>query len=360
MRKFFSIILYIIAGLFLALTIGLSYTEPLNAGNILTGIIFLMFALSSIFFLLASLLYPHKNFYKPMCITWITSTIIITIGTVNQYFMMKGFKNSDINASIIEGLKKIGLPYNFTLGIAMSILFLLISFYFYIESEKLSKIAMEDDNNEKASIQKKWLPFFGSFTIVFFLIYGFSKVFVSPEYSNLIIFIAEGEMYNDEKEYDQAIVSFQKALDIDPNNDEAHCGLGFSYICKKEYTKSIDYYNKYLKINPSSDNCYAYESLYELHIIQDLPLNVKDEEKYIALFQEEKEYFIVYEMLNIMHSISKGNNPDIVAWSRKYDGIDSEWDFEELHLWVNKRKEDNIKQELLKALKVFENHDNNL
>ena len=172
-------------------------------------------------------------------------------------------------------------------------------------------------------------------------------------------YIEMGDSYNDIEEYDKAIISLHNALNIDSNNDEPYCSLGFAYTGKKEYMKALGYYRKYLKFNDGFCNtCYVYENIFELQLIQDLPFDPKDEEIYIKLSQDKKDEFMIYEMLKIMQSISKGGKPDIEVWKIKYKNVNSEWNFEELSLWIDTIKDSKIQQELQIALKTFQNHNN--
>lgn len=145
-------------------------------------------------------------------------------------------------------------------------------------------------------------------------------------------------------------------LEIEPLKDEAYCSLGYTYTVKKEYLKATESYLKYLEINPSSDNCYAHESLLELQLIQNLDFNKTIEEQCIELNKDNNEYFIIYEMLKIMEKIVKEEPVDLEAWSKKYEGIKSEWSFEELRMWISSMEENEKKEKLLKALNTFEEH----
>ena len=193
-------------------------------------------------------------------------------------------------------------------------------------------------------------------TLFVFTIIGFAS-YITWQKHELRTFMEEGDMYSEIKVHDEAIASYQKALNIDPLNDEAHCSMAFEYTMKKEYVKAMKYYNKYLEINPLSDNCYAYEGLLELQLIQGLGFDAKIEKKCIELYQDEDEYFITYEMLKIMEKLSKGEKVDLKSWNRKYKNIKSEWDFDEIREWVKKMPGSEKKQKLLDAVRFFEEHD---
>ena len=65
-----------------------------------------------------------------------------------------------------------------------------------------------------------------------------------------------GIAYDNKKEYDKAIESYQKALAINPKKDEAYINMGSAYDDKKEYDKAIESYQKALEINPKKDEAY--------------------------------------------------------------------------------------------------------
>ncbi len=193
-------------------------------------------------------------------------------------------------------------------------------------------------------------------SMVVLLIIGFSS-YITWKKHEVKTLLSLGDTYTDMKEYDTAIETYNEVLEIEPLTDEAYCSLGYTHTLLKEYFKASESYLKYLKINPSSDNCFAYENLLELQLIQNLDFNKTIEEKCIELDQDEKEYFIIYEMLKIMDKIVKGENVDLEEWSKKYEGIKSEWEFQELRTWVSSMDEGEKKEKLFKALNTFEEHD---
>ena len=56
--------------------------------------------------------------------------------------------------------------------------------------------------------------------------------------------------------FDEAIVEFQKALEINPNYEVACIDLGSAYLQKGEVDKAIRYYQQARKINPDNPNAY--------------------------------------------------------------------------------------------------------
>ncbi|MGZ3525831.1 MAG: tetratricopeptide repeat protein, partial [Thermodesulfobacteriota bacterium] len=50
-----------------------------------------------------------------------------------------------------------------------------------------------------------------------------------------------GSVYREKKKLEEAITSFQKALEINPKFAEAHYSLAVSYYEKQEYEKAIEH-----------------------------------------------------------------------------------------------------------------------
>jgi tetratricopeptide (TPR) repeat protein len=61
------------------------------------------------------------------------------------------------------------------------------------------------------------------------------------------------------KNYDEAIACYKKAIEINPDNELAHFGLGFAYGKKGMYDKAVTEFKKTIKINPN--NGYAHNKL---------------------------------------------------------------------------------------------------
>ncbi|MDQ7085689.1 MAG: tetratricopeptide repeat protein [Sulfurovum sp.] len=156
------------------------------------------------------------------------------------------------------------------------------------------------------------------------------------------------------KEYDKAIASYEKAIEINPKYDEAYCNMGNAYHHKKEYDKAIASYQKYLQINPN--NSLAYSNLFELQLTQDEPFDEVLESKYSELFQNKKEIFIQYEMLKILETIhlDKVYSLSLDEWKQKYDGVSlGSWGWDEIDTWMETIEDSTKKAKLLEAVEVF-------
>jgi superkiller protein 3 len=57
-------------------------------------------------------------------------------------------------------------------------------------------------------------------------------------------------------EHDQAIASFQKAIDLNPGYANAYYNMGLAYSQLKEYRKAARYYQKAVAINPNHEEAY--------------------------------------------------------------------------------------------------------
>jgi len=86
-----------------------------------------------------------------------------------------------------------------------------------------------------------------------------------------------GISYDEKEEYDKAIESYQKAVNINPRDDEAYNNMGIAYGEKKDYDKAIESYKKAIDINP--------KNLYKENLDY-LENKIKVEEKRISLEKE--------------------------------------------------------------------------
>ncbi|MEW5820710.1 MAG: tetratricopeptide repeat protein [Cyanobacteriota bacterium] len=68
--------------------------------------------------------------------------------------------------------------------------------------------------------------------------------------------IAVAEIHYDKGNLDSAIYCYEKALEIDNNNPQANCNLGFVYWEKNEVDKAISYYQKAISLYKEYDIAY--------------------------------------------------------------------------------------------------------
>ena len=81
---------------------------------------------------------------------------------------------------------------------------------------------------------------------------------LNPDYfdahDNLVVtYLIQGTELLEAKNYTEAIVVFEKALEIKPDCVEAYYNLGISYWQKKEYEKAVEKFQKVIEIAPESD-----------------------------------------------------------------------------------------------------------
>ena len=83
---------------------------------------------------------------------------------------------------------------------------------------------------------------------------------------NLHILNNLGNAYSGQGKYDLAISSYQKALKLDPQNVYALNNLGALYYIQEKYNLAISMYKKALKLNPR--NVYALRGLKRIRVSQ--------------------------------------------------------------------------------------------
>ena len=187
-----------------------------------------------------------------------------------------------------------------------------------------------------------------------------------------------GNAYAEQKEYEKAIEAYKKAIEINPKDDSAYFNMGVAYTEQKEYEKAIEEYKKAIEINPKKDSAYfnmgsayaeqeeyekaieinpkddsAYTNLFEMQMINNLPLDTELEKRYTELFKKEKDKFIKYDMLQILAAINANKKVDLDKWLSEYKEYDLvHWSFKEIEGWVETKKGEK-KEKLLKAIEVF-------
>ena len=69
-------------------------------------------------------------------------------------------------------------------------------------------------------------------------------------------YIKRGNAYHEKGQYDQAILDYNKALEINPKDALAYYHRGISYEKKGQYDQAISNYTKALEINPRDTGAY--------------------------------------------------------------------------------------------------------
>lgn len=141
MRKFFSIVFYVFAGIFTATIMLGSFQDMTHGGDgmkIRLVIITIFTTISILFFALASWIYPSKNWQKPTAITLFLTVGLSIIGMINNYFIIKDMRN--LNLKLTEAqeiLKGEEIAYDLPLGLLVSLVLLAIATLLYRKSLKI-------------------------------------------------------------------------------------------------------------------------------------------------------------------------------------------------------------------------------
>lgn len=141
MRKFFSIVFYVFAGIFTATIMLGSFQDITHDGNemkIRLAIITIFTTISILFFALASWIYPSKNWQKPTAITLFLTVGLSIMGMINNYFIIKDMRN--LNLKLTEAqeiLKGEEIAYDLPLGLLVSLVLLAIATLLYRKSLKI-------------------------------------------------------------------------------------------------------------------------------------------------------------------------------------------------------------------------------
>ena len=76
------------------------------------------------------------------------------------------------------------------------------------------------------------------------------KVTGTPGYKDAVGYVNLGWVYRNLNKAPESIAAYQKALELDPKQEQAALGLGWAYQYTKEYDKAIGAYEQAMKINP--------------------------------------------------------------------------------------------------------------
>ena len=72
------------------------------------------------------------------------------------------------------------------------------------------------------------------------------------ENNKIEIFRTIAKIYYQTKDYDSALLTYDKLLKLKPNDEEAQYMKGVIYITSKNYQKAIDHLEHKIEINPNS------------------------------------------------------------------------------------------------------------
>jgi len=71
------------------------------------------------------------------------------------------------------------------------------------------------------------------------------------------LYVWRGNAWYNKKDYDNALVDYNKAIEINPNYELAFYNRGFAWIAKQDYNRAIADFNKVIEINPNSASAYV-------------------------------------------------------------------------------------------------------
>jgi tetratricopeptide (TPR) repeat protein len=134
-------------------------------------------------------------------------------------------------------------------------------------------------------------------------------------------------------EHDQAILCFDKALEINPRFVEAYCNRGVTYDKKGEYNRAISDFNKALEINPwftvayyNRGNAYGAQGEYNRAIL-DYTKAIEIDPKYAMAYYNratvycgKREYDKAWEDVHKAQSLRLQVHPGFLKTLREASG----------------------------------------
>jgi hypothetical protein len=76
------------------------------------------------------------------------------------------------------------------------------------------------------------------------------------KWSEISKFLDAGKDFYHQKKYEQAIAEYQKAIDLEPENDKAYGYMGYSYYLNGDLDKANQSLQKAIALNPDDENSY--------------------------------------------------------------------------------------------------------
>ncbi len=95
-------------------------------------------------------------------------------------------------------------------------------------------------------------------------------------------YINKGNSFYHTHDYNKALESYKKALDVNPNNPTVNGNIGLCYLAQGKYDLAIDYTNKAISINPNREDYYV-----------DLGLSYKGKDLYDKAIENYKKAIAV-------------------------------------------------------------------
>jgi len=131
-RKVIAIIFYMIAGLIVAAS-AYVFAESSNSISLIEmGLILLIIAIIGIvFFALAAWIHPSKRWRKHTAITISITTIVAFLGNINNYFVLKGMGDLELQTDMVEQAGSKYIDYNWTSIVIGSVILLVIAYLLF-------------------------------------------------------------------------------------------------------------------------------------------------------------------------------------------------------------------------------------
>lgn len=121
---------------------------------------------------------------------------------------------------------------------------------------------------------------------------------IELDQNNSAIYTGLGNLYYKNYEYDRAIEVLKKAIKIDRNNEKAHHYLGLVYSSKKIYDKAMMEIKKAIEINPSNAiSHYNLGIIYDLKNLFDLAID-----EYKKAIELDSSYVMAYSNLGTVYA----------------------------------------------------------
>jgi tetratricopeptide (TPR) repeat protein len=96
------------------------------------------------------------------------------------------------------------------------------------------------------------------------------------------LYVWRGNTWYNKKEYDKAIIDYDKAIEINSNYALAFYNRGFAWVAKKDYYKAIEDYRKAIAIDPNYASAYVIKASI-LRAMKKYDTAIEDYNKTIAI-----------------------------------------------------------------------------
>ncbi len=95
------------------------------------------------------------------------------------------------------------------------------------------------------------------------------------KYNNNILYIALGDLYYDRCFYEKALDTYQKSLNINPNDSYIIFQIAKIYTAQYDFTKAIEYCKKAIALNDKQSEHVYYQELGNIYILNEDYINSK-------------------------------------------------------------------------------------